>query len=82
MYADPQFISRQVVERQERVARDIGRVVVCLLAALTILSVTTYHGYAMRAAACREVKALDASKFHIVGESVTARIKAAQEECQ
>ncbi len=82
MSANPKSISRHIVEEQEQAARNIARIVVCLLTGLAVLSVTTYGGYAHRADVCRTVNTLDANQFRYLGEDEFTRITAAQEQCQ
>jgi len=82
MSANPQFKSKHDIEEQERAARNIALVVVCLLAAFTALSVTAYRGYAHYAAVCQNVNALDVWKIRTLGEEKFASIKKAQEDCQ
>ena len=82
MSANPQFRSKHDIEGQERAARNIALVVVCLLAAFTALSVTAYQGYSHHAAVCRKIDALDVSKIRTLGEEIIASIETAQEDCQ
>lgn len=82
MSANPQFVSKHVVEEQERAARNIAHIVICLLAAFVVLGATTYWGYARSTAVCRQVNALDASKLRSLGGADFNIIKAAQEECR
>ena len=82
MSANPQFMSKHDIEKQERAARNIASIVVCLLTAFAVLSFATYRGYAQHAAVCQKVNELDASKLHFLGEEELASIKTAQEECQ
>jgi len=81
-FAKPESNWRRTIDDGEHRARAIGRIIVGLMIAIGVLSVTTYHGYAAHAAVCRAVSTLDAGKFHYLGEAPVTGIRDAQEVCR